>query len=453
MKTRFTLYFLISLSITFAQQNQNIWKSDLDLGNGTIISTFLEVKKTDNQFTITTPKKADLRMLGGFKARLARLIGKSPRKGIIITINGKQKNDSLFGDTKIPMFGKLKFKGVLTEQSLSGEFLQDNTLIGTLYGIESKENRIDYAYLYPKILEITHDNIYSRSVLQTKEWRKFKKELKDLCYTVKDDIELFFGFNMLSSKLPFSHYNLFISTSDLHANTSEGEDETKELKEKEPSVFFEEKMNKTAYLKIKNFSSSQKELAVTLPIIIEKNYQNLIVDLRNNGGGGIDAAFEFAKYITDKDVEVGYFVTNKLKYSTFQPELFKTLPELQPKSTMEFGNELRTGKGAKLIFRKPDNPFFKGNLYVLTNGKTGSTCEPLVYALKNSMGAIIIGETTAGAMLAASPFAISGKYILMPPIADFYTYDGVRLEGIGVSPNIETTSGEALDKALELITE
>ena len=39
----------------------------------------------------------------------------------------------------------------------------------------------------------------------------------------------------------------------------------------------------------------------------------------------------------------------------------------------------------------------------------------------------------------------------MLPIADFYTYDGVRLEGVGVKPNIETTSENALDKTLELI--
>ena len=60
-------------------------------------------------------------------------------------------------------------------------------------------------------------------------------------------------------------------------------------------------------------------------------------------------------------------------------------------------------------------------------------------------------KKTAGAMLAASPFTVSGKYVLMLPISDFYTYDGVRLDKVGVSPDVEVKSAEALDKALEII--
>ena len=150
-------------------------------------------------------------------------------------------------------------------------------------------------------------------------------------------------------------------------------------------------------------------------------------------------------------MEVGYFLTNKLKYSGYQPELFKTRPELHTKGTKEFTDELKKSSGAKLIFKKTDNPVFTGNLYVLTNGNTASTCEPIVYALKNSKKATIIGEKTRGGMLAASPFVVSGKYLLMIPIADFYTYDGVRLDRVGVNPDIPVKSDDALNKALEII--
>jgi C-terminal processing protease CtpA/Prc len=54
-------------------------------------------------------------------------------------------------------------------------------------------------------------------------------------------------------------------------------------------------------------------------------------------------------------------------------------------------------------------------------------------------------------MLAGSYFVVSGKYMLMLPVADFYTYDGVRLDKVGVSPDIEVKSEEALNKALEII--
>jgi len=41
--------------------------------------------------------------------------------------------------------------------------------------------------------------------------------------------------------------------------------------------------------------------------------------------------------------------------------------------------------------------------------------------------------------------------MLMLPIADFYTYDGVRLDKVGVAPDIVVKSDDALAKALEMI--
>ncbi|PBQ33304.1 hypothetical protein CNR22_16485 [Sphingobacteriaceae bacterium] len=438
----FLLIFLFNA--IFAQNNPGHFKSDIDFGNGTVISTFLDVAIARDKFTITSPKNADVRIVGGVKAKLGRLLGKLPKKGIIVTIKGTEKTDSLWGNANIPMFGKLQFKGIVKNDQLTGELLnKDGKSVGTVKGVNSKEDKIAYKELYPKIIKTIQDNIYSKEVVQTKEWKKFEKKLEKLCSSAHDDIELYFGFSMLTPKLPFTHLYLLIVQD---TTNSEGPANT------EKSVFFEEKNNTTAYLKIKNFSSSEKELAEILPkIVANPAYKNLIIDLRNNGGGGVGPAFALAKYIVTEDLEVGYFPTNKLSYSGYQPELFKALPETQPKSTDELGNELRASPGVKLIFKKPSNPVFAGKIYVLTNGYTGSTCEPMVYALKNTKKATIIGEKTYGGMLAASPFVASGKYMLMVPIADFYTYDGVRLDKVGVEPDIKVTSDEALNKAMELI--
>jgi len=425
-----------------AQNNPSHFKSEIDFGNGTVFSTFMDVAIAKGEFAITSPKNADVRIMGG-KAKLGRMLGKSPKKGIIITIKGTQKTDSLFGETNIPMIGKLKFRGIVKGETLTGELIKDALSIGTLHGIKSTEDRINYSALYPKMIQTVQDNIYSKDVLQTAGWAEFQKEIKDLCENAHDDIELFLGFNILAQKLPFTHLTLAITQDVADDKQTEGT---------QKSVVLEEKNSATAYLQIKNFSNSTKELAAILPqIVANPAFKNLIIDLRDNGGGGIEAAFALAKYIVAEDLEVGYFPTNKLDYSGYQPELFKTLPSLQPKSTEEFGEELKASPGVKLIFKKPTNPVFTGNIYVLTNGRTGSTCEPIVYALKNTKRATIIGETTYGGMLAASPFVVSGKYTLMLPIADFYTYDGVRLDKVGVNPDVAVKSEEALDKALEII--
>jgi len=434
---------ILLFNVSFAQNNPSHFKSDIDFGNGTVFSTFLDANMNQGQFALTSPKNADVRIMGG-KAKLGRMLGKSPKKGIIITIKGQQKKDSLFGETKIPMIGRLKFRGIVKNEILNGEFLNDEgTSIGTLHGVKSAEDKISYQYLYPLLMKTVQENIYSKDALQNKDWQKFEKQVEALCNDAHDDIELYLGFNILAQKLPFTHLTLVIS------QETAGDENAPGIQK---SVIFEEKNSTTAYLQIKNFSTSATELEEILPkIVANAAYKNLIIDLRDNGGGGISPAFALAKYITTEDLEVGYFPTNKLSYSGYQPELFKTLPELQPKGTKEFGDELRRSPGVKLIFKKPTNPVFTGNLYVLENGRTGSTCEPIVYLLKNRKKATIIGERSYGGMLAASPYTVSGKYMLMIPIADFYTYDGVRLDKVGVEPDIAVKSDDALNKALEII--
>ena len=445
--------FFLKISLCFSviicssQNGQSNWESTIDFGNGTIFTTFLTLEQDNGQLIFNTPENADVRLFGGLKAKLARAAGESPKKGILMRLSTTRRGegDSIFGKTYLPIFGELGFKGALAKEKLSGVLAQNDTIvIGTLQGTVSQKEGIDFSYLYPEIIKITKANIYSRKVLKTRKWKKFDKKLKDLCENAKDDIEFFIGFNMLNATLPFSHYNLFLG------NLESGETD-EEMTTKASTIIFEEKNENTAYLKIKNFSNSQNDLKEVFPKIIEKNYKNLIIDLRDNGGGGIEAAFEFAKYIVKEKVQVGYFVTKDMSYNGFEPDSFNSLPELQPKTTKEFGEDLMSSKGAKLTFNKPDNKVFNGKLYVLTNSITASTCEPVVYSLKQNNWATVIGEKTAGAMLAARPFTISGKYILSLPIADFYTIDGVRLDQVGVEPHIETDSEKAMETALKLI--
>ncbi|MFA7687545.1 MAG: S41 family peptidase [Moheibacter sp.] len=445
MKFLLTILSLILATIIFAQKSSALWKTEIVLGNNFSFTTFLNITQKDNSFLITSPKNADKRLFGGFKSTMARLSGKIPKGGILVKIEGKQNSDSLHGKVIITGSGQLNFKGTLTENRFSGNLLNDDeAIVGSLIGVQTNESRLYYNHLYTKFVETTQNNLYSKEVLQTKEWEKFQKELKNLCDKAQDDIELFLGFNMLSSELPFSHYNLMIQK-DENGDTIEKEN-------KKATVIFEEKSKNTAYLKIKNFSTSQEELAIIFPRIVEnKNYENLIIDLRDNGGGGIEAAFEFARHIMDDTVEVGYFVTNRLNYSEFNIQDFETLPVSPSKTTDDFIEELKTGRGAKLVFQKPDNSVFSGKLYILTNSNTASTCESIVYILKNTRRATIVGERTAGAMLSAAPFEISGKYKLFLPLADFYTYDGVRLDQVGVLPDIEIPSEQALGKVLDLI--
>lgn len=439
----------LSLSSVFAQNNKSgNYKTEINFGSGFDLTTFLKVKQKDNKIILTSPRNSDVRLVGFFKAKMGRLLGKSPRKGILVKINTILKKDSLSGYIVTSLFNnKLQLKGELKNGLLTGMIYKGKKIVGNIQGEKSEQKKINYSHLSPIIIKLTEQNLFSKEFLKSDKWTKYKNELKNKLNKIHDDIELYIAFKMLSSKLPFSHYYL-IMQEELNEDKNK---KTAQIKEK--TVVYEKKNENTGYLKIKNFSSSQKELSIILPKILKAKPSNLIIDLRDNPGGGIEAAFEFGKYFMKNTTEIGFFVTNKLQYSEFDYKLFKILPKVTPQSTEEFIAYLKQEKGARLVFDKPNFPTFSGHLYVLINGNTGSTCEPIVYVLKKSKTATIVGEKTAGAMLSGTFFDVSGKYKLFLPIADFYTYDGIRLEGVGVTSDIITKSDDALSKTLTLIKE
>lgn len=449
MKIITNFLFIVFLAGVIYGQDSVSYKSNIDFGGGFVLSTYLFFDHENSNFTMNSPKNADKRIAGGFKSFLGRLSGKLPQKGIILKVNGNTKNDSLFGTAKMFVLGKFDFKGLRKDSLIKGVFYdKDGSEVAQLESQVSDFKKLNFQDKYSKINLITKKNIYSKEILNTKEWRKFDKKLRKISNKAIDDIEFLFGFNLLSQNLPFSHYNLLIQKQ----NTNQNKDNI--AKEISSAVEFEEKNQRTAYLKIKNFTTSKKELTEVLPTIVNKKYNNLIIDLRNNGGGGVEAAFELAKYLIDKKTKIGYFISNDFRYSAFTKEMFDDLEEIEPKSTKQFTDYLLRNRGAIMVFNNLENSLvFKGKLYVLTNNKTASTCEPIVYLLKNKLNATIVGEKTAGAMLSAKFFNINEKYKLMLPIADFYTYDGFRIEGIGVSPNIETESSNALEKVIKLLPE
>jgi hypothetical protein len=418
-------------------------KTDIIIG-ALAFSTYLKITDDGNgQLFISSPAGAYKRLIGVYKSTLGRLLGKVPQRGILLSIKVSQVGDSIIGSARMPVLGKVEFRGRISKDSLTGDLIKNDTVVALLRGYRTTETKADYTSFYPIIKDITQKNIYSPQLLQTYAWEYFNKKLKKLTQTATDDIELFLGFSIYSQKLPCSHYFLECQNDQSAPNG--------EILTDEATVTFEEKSPDIAYIRIKNFSSSQKEIAEIFPKILNKKYESLIIDLRNNGGGGVEAALELAKNILPDSIFIGYFVTNKFHYDKFDKASFDMLPKIKANTTDGLIEELKTSPGAQLIAPKFSGSIFKGKIYVLTNGNTASTCEPIAYVLKNKGIATLVGEKTAGAMLSAANFTIIGKYKLILPIADFYTYDGQRIEKNGVQPDIVSCSDDALNKALETI--
>jgi carboxyl-terminal processing protease len=90
-------------------------------------------------------------------------------------------------------------------------------------------------------------------------------------------------------------------------------------------------------------------------------------------------------------------------------------------------------------------------LVVLINKHVNSAAEGLAGALQKKKRATLIGETSAGNVEAVLPFCLrdgSQAWIATGVLAPV---GGPTWEGVGVIPDIETSSEEALEKALEFL--
>jgi carboxyl-terminal processing protease len=84
---------------------------------------------------------------------------------------------------------------------------------------------------------------------------------------------------------------------------------------------------------------------------------------------------------------------------------------------------------------------YPGAVAVLVSENSGSCSEIFAHAIREQKRGLVLGTTTAGAVLGAETGSLPGGGELQVSVRDYLTADGKRLEGIGVTPDItvETT--------------
>jgi carboxyl-terminal processing protease len=78
---------------------------------------------------------------------------------------------------------------------------------------------------------------------------------------------------------------------------------------------------------------------------------------------------------------------------------------------------------------------FTGPLAILTDEGTASAAEILAAGLQEAKRAIVVGDTSLGAVLPSVIAALPGGAVMQYVVADFKTPKGVALEGRGVQPD------------------
>lgn len=187
--------------------------------------------------------------------------------------------------------------------------------------------------------------------------------------------------------------------------------------------------NNTAILSIYRFSKDTGTLVKKLATEAkDKSVSGMIVDLRGNGGGYVNAARDMLGLWIDGE----NIVTQKSR---------------------TFGESRTSAPRGEAILKDIKT-------VVLINSSTASAAEIVAGALKDYKKATVVGETSFGKGVVQTMMSVEGANLLKVTTAHWYTPNGNTINKSGISPDVEVgrsyeqinkDEDPQLDKAKELL--
>jgi carboxyl-terminal processing protease len=175
------------------------------------------------------------------------------------------------------------------------------------------------------------------------------------------------------------------------------------------------------YLRISEFNGSvATDFQAAVDDLEKKGVQNLIIDLRDNPGGGLTEVLNVAYTMIPK----GELIVS-----------------------------IRSKNGKEDVYKSEGNEKLTMRLAVLVNGNSASASELLTGALKDYGLATIVGTQTFGKGIVQSYFHLSNNKGWAKITTDaYYTPSGVCIQGIGITPDIVIDLPEELkDVSIDML--
>ncbi len=176
-----------------------------------------------------------------------------------------------------------------------------------------------------------------------------------------------------------------------------------------PSIEYNMMDDKTGYIYISTFSGTLDiQMSKALNKLKEQGMTNLIIDVRDNTGGYLDAATKVANLFLEKG---------------------KTIFTLNYKDeNIVYKDETREHQDCKIV--------------ILINENTASASEILAAALKDNYGAILVGETSFGKGKVQETKTLDTGGMVKYTSAYWLTPNGKCIDGVGLKPDYAVQNEE-----------
>ena len=174
------------------------------------------------------------------------------------------------------------------------------------------------------------------------------------------------------------------------------------------------------YIQITTFSGTTKKQVENKISEFSKNIDSVIIDLRNNTGGYLSAAYD----VSDLFIEKG-----------------KTIYQLKDKNGKITKYDAKDG--VKREFKK---------IGVIINGASASASEILALALKESANATIMGSKSYGKGTVQETSTLSSGAMVKYTTAYWLSPNGNSINGKGIEPDVKLTdNSQIINNAIEAI--
>ncbi len=200
----------------------------------------------------------------------------------------------------------------------------------------------------------------------------------------------------------------------------------------------------------------------------KEKIQNLVVDIRANGGGDIDKYVLLTKFLRNnpfKVADTAYAISKSFRpYTSHITSGFFNNLGLFLITRKKQDGKYHFGYWERHTFRPKRNNHFDGQSYVLTNGLTFSASSLFCNAVKGQDNVTLVGEETGGGWYGNSGIMIPD--IVLPktklhvrlPFFRLVQYQHIAVKGTGVipdvyvGPNVKDVIGE-VDTKMEIVRE